>query len=484
VRDIVRVKCGQCGTVDCKTFKCVINATNTHLRYSGFYLCPKCFRNHPKYIEECRARSILAKSKITYGSSERSKKLWRNDDYRAKMRVNHANLSKSSEFKLKVSESIAKKFRDDSYVAKVKKARKSYWDDKKYRESRLLSLDDFIEASNKVHGNKYDYSLVNYVNSKTKVIIICSKHGQFSQRPSHHVHYANGCPNCREDISRPQLEIKTWLYSLGFDVIDNDRSVLSGLELDIYVPAKRIAIEYNGGFWHSFDRLETTAQRKKHHNKASAAEDNNIVLLQVLDNEWNMRADIVKSMIQSRLGLSERIYARRCKMVVLSSDEARHFFNINHLCGNRNASFHYGLVCDNVIIAAISISKNGCGHELIRFANVIGHTVIGGLSKLICNAARELGIERLLSYADRRYSHLARGYTSCGFFHCGITKPGYMYWRNNRYYSRLKFQKHKLAGVLTKFDQSKTESENMFLNGYRRIWDAGHHRMIKYFNED
>ena len=54
---------------------------------------------------------------------------------------------------------------------------------------------NFISKAKIIHNNKYDYSLVNYINSKTNVIIICNKHGEFWQRPDHHLNGA-GCPNC------------------------------------------------------------------------------------------------------------------------------------------------------------------------------------------------------------------------------------------------------------------------------------------------
>ena len=56
-------------------------------------------------------------------------------------------------------------------------------------------LSEFINKSNRVHGNKYDYSKVEYVNSQTKVCIICPIHGEFWQTPANHVH-GHGCPFC------------------------------------------------------------------------------------------------------------------------------------------------------------------------------------------------------------------------------------------------------------------------------------------------
>jgi hypothetical protein len=58
-----------------------------------------------------------------------------------------------------------------------------------------LTKEEFIKKSREVHGDKYDYSLVDYVNSNTHVIIICPKHGNFKQKPYNH--YNKGCPICK-----------------------------------------------------------------------------------------------------------------------------------------------------------------------------------------------------------------------------------------------------------------------------------------------
>ena len=59
----------------------------------------------------------------------------------------------------------------------------------------------FILDSKKVHGDKYDYSLVDYKNYKTNVTVICKEHGEFSQRPGHHT-AGSGCPSCKVEKIR------------------------------------------------------------------------------------------------------------------------------------------------------------------------------------------------------------------------------------------------------------------------------------------
>lgn len=59
-----------------------------------------------------------------------------------------------------------------------------------------LNTEEFIKRSKLIHGEKYDYSKVDYKNATTKVIIICSIHGEFKQSPSNHTFGKHGCPVC------------------------------------------------------------------------------------------------------------------------------------------------------------------------------------------------------------------------------------------------------------------------------------------------
>ena len=61
--------------------------------------------------------------------------------------------------------------------------------------SKKLNNDEFIKKAECTHNYKYDYSLLNYINSKTKISVICSKHGIFNQVAAMHLH-GQGCPKC------------------------------------------------------------------------------------------------------------------------------------------------------------------------------------------------------------------------------------------------------------------------------------------------
>ncbi len=71
-----------------------------------------------------------------------------------------------------------------------------------------LTTEEFIKKAREVHGDRYDYSKVEYVNSTTKVCIICPKHGEFWQRPSHHTD-GRGCLKCASENNAAKMRVWT-----------------------------------------------------------------------------------------------------------------------------------------------------------------------------------------------------------------------------------------------------------------------------------
>lgn len=72
---------------------------------------------------------------------------------------------------------------------------------------RKITTEEFISKARAIHGDKYDYSKVVYINNSTKVCIICSKHGEFWQQPNNHLQH-KGCKDCaREQIKKKIFNI-------------------------------------------------------------------------------------------------------------------------------------------------------------------------------------------------------------------------------------------------------------------------------------
>jgi len=66
--------------------------------------------------------------------------------------------------------------------------------------SHRIPVEKFIEQSNNIHNNKYDYTKTQYTNNRTKVVITCLIHGDFLQTPDAHVNQKSGCPICANKL--------------------------------------------------------------------------------------------------------------------------------------------------------------------------------------------------------------------------------------------------------------------------------------------
>ena len=114
--------------------------------------------------------------------------------------------------------------------------------------SRRKSNADFIAEANKVHGNQYDYSKVSYVDAKSKVIIICPKHGEFQQSPSNHLN-GTGCPKCsHERIGKLSRNSKEWFIEKAHEV-HGDRYDYSKVEYHDSSQKVCIICKEHGEFW-------------------------------------------------------------------------------------------------------------------------------------------------------------------------------------------------------------------------------------------
>lgn len=105
--------------------------------------------------------------------------------------------------------------------------------------------EEFIEDAQKVHGDKYDYSKVEYTNAKTKVCVICREHGEFWVTPDGHLR-GRGCPICGQ-IHTSADKIAEWLKDNGIEFVREKMfSWLNAQRLDFYLPEYNMAIEYQG----------------------------------------------------------------------------------------------------------------------------------------------------------------------------------------------------------------------------------------------
>lgn len=134
---------------------------------------------------------------------------------------------------------------------------------KKNGLKKRISIDEFIEKSHKIHGNKYDYSKVEYIDTDTKICIICPEHGEFWQTPHNHIGQKQGCPFCKE--SHLSKEIKNILLENKI-LFEQEKTFKwlkykKSLYLDFYLPHKNIVIECQGEQHFKKFRWETNDEK-------------------------------------------------------------------------------------------------------------------------------------------------------------------------------------------------------------------------------
>lgn len=119
--------------------------------------------------------------------------------------------------------------------------------------------------------------------------------------------------------------------------------------------------------------------------------------------------------------------------------------------------------------------------EMIRECSKAGYSVVGGKSKLLSYFEKNYNPDSIVSYCEKnKFSGIS--YLKCGFSLERESDPGYSYYKNNQKFSRVSFQKFKLKDKLETFDPNLTETENMLLNGYYKLYDYGNFVFIKHYN--
>lgn len=342
----------------------------------------------------------------------------------------------------------------------------------------------FLLDAKTVHGDRYTYSEAGYETSKSRIFVTCPDHGVFEQTANDHLG-GHGCPSCGFEKtfgygpSAGEQEVAEFFRSLGEAVRTTVRREFTFDELDILLPERKLAVEYNGLYWHGEVRRPDP---RYHLIKTEEVENTGGRLIHIFEDEWLLRPEAVKARLLAILGRSVKVGgAREFEVRSIPWPQAESFLDIVHLQGaGTPGRWCLGLMHGDEVMACMTIGKARYGrdaqYEILRFASL--GSIPGGFSKLL----KAWTVEQpegttLLSYADRRWSQ-GGVYKSAGFAFAGETGPGYWWCKGGKRFSRQKFQKHKLREVLQVFDPALSEIANMHANGFWRIWDCGVSRWI------
>lgn len=334
-------------------------------------------------------------------------------------------------------------------------------------------------------------------------------HGHTWNAPVYSRVAGNGCPVCATHTfsSTGERELADAVRALvgpGVEVLTNDRSLLSGRELDVVVPSRHVAVEYEGLWYHSEAMQRDTAS---HLDKVRACARLGYRLVLVWEDDWRRRRDVVVAMLAHKLHALDRlaiacpgidpkacgrVYARSLDVRRVGGHDAAAFLEANHVQGAVTATLHLALVDQDGDIRALLSARSPRAQsrtrradgtwELVRFATC--GEVPGAASRLLAHATgllRSQGLTRWVSFSANDVSDGGL-YERLGFKRDGDVRPDYRYFGHvtgdvRRPKESFQLRRFRDDPALA-YEDGWTEVRAARENGLVRVWDAGKVRWV------
>lgn len=281
------------------------------------------------------------------------------------------------------------------------------------------------------------------------------------------------CFNCRKkNWSIPEKELAETIRSWGFSVEEEVRLFGGTGSLDIYIPSERVAIEYNGLYWHS-DKVRK--DKNYHLDKYKKCLEKGIQLLFIWEDDYLYSKDKVITMLRRKLGVSEerRINARDCKVCVESYNNVRGFLDNNHIQGSVGGSLYLSLRDKNNDIVAVGVFllRNGDYTLLERYCSSC--IVRGGFTKILKYFEENYNPIGVETFSDNGVSDGSL-YLSSGFEAVEEIRPDYKYVVEGKRIHKFNYRISRFRDdVNLMYKEGLTERELAELNGLYRVYDAG-----------
>jgi len=291
--------------------------------------------------------------------------------------------------------------------------------------------------------------------------------------------------------SKPENEIRDFLREHGLNIVQGNRKILDGKEIDLLEENLKIGIEHNGNIHHT--EIFGGKDKYYHLNKLLLANSKGYNLLHIFQDEWEYKQDIVKYKLLHIFKKSNAkiIYARKCILKDnIDIHEKNEFLINNHIQGKNNSKTNIGAYYNNELVAIMSLdSKRNMSKskshtentwELTRFCVKNGYIISGIADRLLKLFIKLYNPKNIISFADRRWTMNKDNniYTKLGFNFIKILKPDYSYYNYDideyKRFHKFGFGKKQLKKKFPEiYDDSKTEWQMMQELGYDRIWDCG-----------
>jgi hypothetical protein len=345
---------------------------------------------------------------------------------------------------------------------------------KTYVENIFDKIKDLVEVDN-------DNNYIIKCDCKKNHVYITNNRLYYQRKNKHTVQ----CTICNPIDKNSGLELLLSNFiKENYDgcIIENDRTFLSGKELDVYLPDLKLAFEFNGIYWHN----ELYKSKYYHYDKTNSCQENGIQLIHIYEDDWIYKENIIKSIILNKLGkISDKIFAENTEIREISDNILiRDFLNSNHIQGYIKSKIKIGLFYNEELVSLMIFANlaktTNCklkeiSYEIVRYCNKLNTDIIGGESKIFKYFIEKYNPKEVISYVNRSNSNGIL-FESLGFNLVRITKPNYYYVVDGIRKPQSQFRKNVL--VNQGFDKNKTEHEIMSERNIFRIFNSGYLKFI------
>lgn len=355
-------------------------------------------------------------------------------------------------------------------------------------DSQRMGRDEFIMKSKQIHGDKYDYSKVVYINSNEKVEIVCPEHGSFWVMPRNHLN-GSGCPHCANNSRRVSIkQVGDFDNKSFFPEIRKEVADFFVNELNLFTVFKdasyhdndsRIKIIFNNLKLSIIIKDLVPNEQNSVASEIDDLNDNGFRCVYIFGDEWYSRKEIVKEKIKHILGLHvklKNIGARKCNISPISCDLAKIFLEKNHLQGYSLGSIYIGAFYNNELVSVMVFKEESDGlWNLVRFASDMKNVYPGLATKMLSFFIKKcyVKVNYIKTFLDRRWGIKDENvYTKMGFILSSTLQPDYRYIDGYNRSHKFGYRKQRLSSIYG-FPMSMTEIEMTRALNLNRIWDAG-----------
>jgi hypothetical protein len=276
-----------------------------------------------------------------------------------------------------------------------------------FRRNQSVKLDLTWLDEDKFNG-KYDENGPIYYNFKCNICGNEFKDDFHSENP-----ICRKCNPLLTGFSKAEKEIVEYIKSIYTgEIQENTRRIIPPKELDIYLPELKLAIEYNGTYFHGYrgDSIESLSNFTKNIQwKRLECQKLGIHLITIDECDYLDRPEVFKRFLQDQILPRQRIFARKCEIKEIDTQTAREFCEYYHVNGFRGGKYKFGLYYNNELLIVAIFNENSSNCECTRLCYKTGYDVIGGWTKI----QKHFG-KKFLHYVNLKYFP-GENKTGCGY---------------------------------------------------------------------